>query len=46
MARSFSDIFAGIAPAGVGAFIVAQFVGALAATILGGWLWPNESKQT
>ncbi|MGE0523011.1 MAG: aquaporin [Variibacter sp.] len=45
IARSLSNTFAGIAPAGVTAFIVAQFLGALAATILGGWLWPNESKK-
>ena len=39
IARSFSDTFAGIAPAGVPAFIVAQIAGALAATALAGWLW-------
>jgi glycerol uptake facilitator-like aquaporin len=45
VARSFSDTFAGIAPAGVGAFVVAQFIGALAATLLSGWLWPGERKK-
>jgi glycerol uptake facilitator-like aquaporin len=40
IARSLSDTFAGIAPAGVPAFIVAQFAGALAAVVLGRWLWP------
>jgi glycerol uptake facilitator-like aquaporin len=39
IARSVSDTFAGIAPAGVLAFIVAQLVGGLAATALAGWLW-------
>ncbi len=40
IARSLSDTFAGIAPAGVPAFIAAQFAGALAAVVLGRWLWP------
>jgi glycerol uptake facilitator-like aquaporin len=39
IARSLSDTFAGIAPAGVGAFIAAQFVGMLGAVMLGRWLW-------
>lgn len=39
IARSFSDTFAGIAPAGVVAFIAAQLVGMLAAVVLGRWLW-------
>ena len=39
LARSFSDTFAGIAPAGVVAFIVAQFAGMLAAVLLSRWLW-------
>jgi glycerol uptake facilitator-like aquaporin len=39
IARSLSDTFAGIAPAGVLAFIAAQFVGMLAAVALGRWLW-------
>ena len=39
VARSLSDTFAGIAPAGVAAFIAAQFVGMLAAVILGRWFW-------
>jgi glycerol uptake facilitator-like aquaporin len=41
IARSFSDTFAGIAPSGVAAFIVAQFAGTLAAVILSRWLWRN-----
>jgi glycerol uptake facilitator-like aquaporin len=39
IARSFSDTFAGIAPASVMAFILAQLAGMLAAVILGRWLW-------
>jgi glycerol uptake facilitator-like aquaporin len=42
IARSMSDTFAGIAPAGVGAFIVAQILGALAALWLARWLWPRR----
>src|ERR1700685_4120036 len=39
IARSLSDTFAGIAPTGVVAFITAQFVGMLAAVVLGRWFW-------
>ena len=39
IARSLSDTFAGIAPAGVVAFVVAQLAGMLAAVMLGRWLW-------
>jgi len=39
IARSLSDTFTGIAPAGVGAFILSQFAGMVAAVILGRWLW-------
>ncbi len=39
IARALSDTFAGIAPTGVGAFIAAQFVGMLAAVVLGRWFW-------
>jgi glycerol uptake facilitator-like aquaporin len=39
MARSLSDTFTGIAPAGVAAFIVSQFAGMVAAVILSRWLW-------
>jgi glycerol uptake facilitator-like aquaporin len=41
IARAFSDTYAGIAPAGVFAFIVAQIFGMLAAVALGRWLWPG-----
>jgi glycerol uptake facilitator-like aquaporin len=39
LARSLSDTFAGIAPADVLAFILAQMVGMLAALLLSRWLW-------
>ena len=39
VARSLSDTFAGIAPAGVPAFIIAQLAGTLAAVVLSHWLW-------
>lgn len=39
IARSLSDTFAGIAPTGVAAFIVAQLVGMLAAVVLARWFW-------
>ena len=39
IARSLSDTFAGIAPTGVVAFITAQFVGMLAAVVVGRWFW-------
>jgi glycerol uptake facilitator-like aquaporin len=41
IARAMSDTFAGIAPAGVMAFIAAQIVGALAAVALARWIWGN-----
>lgn len=40
IARALSDTFAGIAPAGVSAFVVAQIAGTLAAVAIGWWLWP------
>jgi glycerol uptake facilitator-like aquaporin len=46
IARSLSDTFAGIAPPGVAAFIVAQLVGALAAVAAARWLWPSPAKET
>ena len=42
IARSLSDTFAGIAPSGVPAFIAAQLAGALVATLLELWLWPDR----
>jgi len=43
IARSLSNTFAGIAPAGVAAFVLSQFAGMLAAVILSRWLW-REAK--
>ena len=43
IARSLSNTFAGIAPAGVAGFVVSQFAGMLAAVILSRWLW-GEAK--
>ena len=43
IARSLSNTFAGIAPAGVAAFVVSQFAGMFAAVILSRWLW-REAK--
>jgi len=42
IARSLSDTFAGIAPAGVLAFIAAQLLGSIAAVVLARWLWPQH----
>jgi glycerol uptake facilitator-like aquaporin len=39
MARALSDTFAGIAAAGVLAFIIAQLIGMLVAVGIGRWLW-------
>ncbi len=44
IARSLSDTFAGIAPAGVAAFIAAQLAGMVAAVILGQWLWRMPAR--
>jgi len=38
VARALSDTFAGIAPSSAPAFIVAQLIGAVAASLLFGWL--------
>jgi glycerol uptake facilitator-like aquaporin len=43
LARSMTDTFAGIAPAGVGAFIGAQFAGMLFAIAVAEWLWPRQA---
>jgi glycerol uptake facilitator-like aquaporin len=42
VARSLSDTFAGIAPAGVLAFVVCQIGGALLAVGLARWLWERD----
>jgi glycerol uptake facilitator-like aquaporin len=44
LARSLSDTFAGIAPAGVPAFVLAQLLGALAALAIARWLWPPDNS--
>jgi glycerol uptake facilitator-like aquaporin len=44
IARSLSDTFAGIAPAGVLPFIAAQLLGAALAVTLSGWLWRPQAK--
>ena len=41
VARSITDSFAGIRPVDVPGFIVAQLMGALAATLLFGWIGPS-----
>jgi glycerol uptake facilitator-like aquaporin len=43
VARALSDTFAGIAPLGVPAFIVAQLVGTGAAVMLASWFWPRRA---
>jgi glycerol uptake facilitator-like aquaporin len=45
IARGLSDTFAGIRPADVPAFIVAQLAGALAASLVAGWLFAEPKKQ-
>jgi glycerol uptake facilitator-like aquaporin len=45
LARSLSDTFAGIRPQDVPLFVVAQMLGAIAATMLFRWLVPNLSMK-
>jgi glycerol uptake facilitator-like aquaporin len=45
LARSLSDTFAGIAPAGVAAFILVQVLGAQAAAALAPLIWPNTKTE-
>jgi glycerol uptake facilitator-like aquaporin len=45
IARSLTNTFAGIRPSDVPWFIVAQFLGAVAATILFRWLVPNSNLR-
>lgn len=42
LARAFTNTFSGIRPKDAPAFVVAQFAGALAATMLFRWLMPQE----
>lgn len=44
IARSLSDTFAGIAPADVAPFIMAQIAGALLAGLIAGWLFSEPSE--
>ena len=45
VARSLSDTFAGIRPADAPAFIIAQLLGAMAATVVFRWLIPAEQEN-
>ena len=45
LARALSDTFAGIAPAGVIAFILAQLAGAGLATIVALWIWTGKPRR-
>jgi glycerol uptake facilitator-like aquaporin len=47
LARAITDTFAGIHPAGVSAFVMAQLGGAIAATTLSAWLFalPSQSAR-
>jgi glycerol uptake facilitator-like aquaporin len=45
IARSFTDTFSGIAPANAPAFIVAQLLGAVAATLVVGWLLSTSCRS-
>jgi glycerol uptake facilitator-like aquaporin len=44
IARALTDTYAGIAPGGVIAFIVAQMLGAAAAVALARWLWRERDE--
>lgn len=46
VARSLTDTFPGIAPAGVPVFILAQLLGAAAAGLLTTWLLQSREKET
>jgi glycerol uptake facilitator-like aquaporin len=46
IARCISDTFAGIRPVDVPWFVMAQFLGAFAATLLFRWLVPNPQTRT
>jgi len=45
VARALSDTFAGIRPADAAGFIAAQFIGAVAAMLACGWLYPTRAAQ-
>lgn len=44
--RAFSDTFAGIRPADVPGFVIAQIIGALIAAVVIGWLIRSEEDQS
>jgi glycerol uptake facilitator-like aquaporin len=44
VARSLTDTFAGIAPAGVPAFVAAQLIGMFVAILVAAWLWPKPTQ--
>jgi glycerol uptake facilitator-like aquaporin len=46
IARTLSDTFAGIRPIDMPAFIAAQLVGAIAASLLAGWLFAEPGTET
>lgn len=46
IARSLSDTFSGIRPTDVPFFVLAQFTGAIAATLLFRWLAPGTSRSS
>ena len=46
VARSLSDTFAGIAPADVPLFVVAQLLGAGAAAGCARWLFPKDNRPS
>ena len=45
IARSLSDTFAGIEPAGVAAFVAAQLIGMFVAVVVSAWLWPKRPRS-
>ena len=46
IARSLSDTFSGIAPAGVPAFVAAQLAGSVAALLFARWIWDSDRSAT
>ncbi len=44
LARGFSNTFAGIAPAGIAAFVIAQMAGMGVAVVLSRWLWADHPQ--
>ena len=45
IARSLSDTFAGIRPVDAPGFVIAQFAGGIAATVLFRWLMPTRRSE-